>query len=121
MATIRRNSQWIASSFFTAAVLVSLSACTPSVNVGSPVPESVIPEGLKDCTFFQINTAAGGRLHVIRCPNSSTSVARIGKNPVYTSTSDDESYLSAEAARIDREIKRLQAQAAQVRAKAAKE
>ena len=116
------------------AIAVLLASCEASSRVGAPVPESVIPEGLKDCEFFALVTAHGSTIHVVRCPNSSTSAARTGKNPVYTTTIDtaapaasDVGYVSAEDQRraayeahmavIDANIKRLELQAAELRAK----
>ena len=131
-SAIRRNAQWIAGSLATAAILVGLAACTPSVNVGSPVPENIIPEGLKDCVFYKLTTANGLTLHVARCPNSSTSVARVGKNPVYTTTvdggpanptseQDEQKRLQAEISKTEEEIRRLKLKAENLRSQASKE
>ena len=67
----------------------ALVACSPSSTVGAPVPENVIPEGLKDCGFFKIVTGNGIAIHIVRCPNSTTSAATNGKSPVYSSISDN--------------------------------
>lgn len=136
-SSIKKNCQWIVGSFTTAAILVALTACTPSSRVGAPVPEHVIPDGLKDCQFYTITTSGGSLLRIVRCPNSSTSVTKTGKNPVYTATIDspapaasESGYLSAEdqirksreamIAKIDAEIKRLELRAAELRAEASK-
>lgn len=119
------------------ALVATLVACDASSRVGPPVPESVIPEGLKDCEFYGITTAHGATIHVIRCPNSSTSTVRAGKNPVYSATIDgpaaaasENGYVSAEdqrramhdalIAKIDAEIKRLELKAAELRAESLK-
>lgn len=58
--------------------VVLLSACTPSAEDVSrsyaPPPE------LKDCTFHVLRSDSGGRLTVVRCPNSSTTTTTGGKN-----------------------------------------
>jgi hypothetical protein len=117
----------------------ALVACSPSSNVGAPVPDSVIPDGLKDCGFYGITTGSGTKIHIVRCPNSATSAATNGKSPVYSATIDEtgpglpagassaNGYISDEDRRratheahmavIDANIKRLELQAAELRAK----
>lgn len=70
------------------ATAVAVSACSPSVKQEPPIPQKIIPEGLKDCSFYQLISSAGTRYNVVRCPSSSTSVTRPGKSPENTSTID---------------------------------
>ena len=119
------------------AIAVLLASCEASSGTGAPVPAAVIPEGLKDCEFYRITSSMGTTIHVVRCPNSSTAAARIGKHPVYSSTvevpapaASDNNYVSAEdqrralhdalIAKIDAEIKRLELKAAELRAESLK-
>lgn len=51
--------------------MIALAGCTPSAK--QVIPE-VIPDGLSDCKFYVLKDSNGISLHVVRCPNSSTSV-----------------------------------------------
>lgn len=70
-------------------VLPLLSACGPSAK--NYVPE-VLPEGLKDCKFYELVTN-NTRLQVVRCPNSQVSTtSKEGKATRTTVTIDGEVY-----------------------------
>ncbi len=51
---------------------IGLAACTPS---GKEVTGSfpILPEGLKDCKIYDLQSEHGSHIRVVRCPNSSTS------------------------------------------------
>jgi len=66
-----------------------LGGCDPSGEAYKPVPDSVLPEGLKDCTFYRVTPANQATLHIIRCPNSSTTTITSGKTPVTVNTTED--------------------------------
>lgn len=102
------------------AVLI-LAGCEPSAYEGAPIPESMVPDGLKDCKFYNLQRSSGMTFHVVRCPNSSTSVTVPGKSPEYTSTVEGQrapgqaeadehaAHVDALIKKIDEEIARLEA------------
>ena len=50
-----------------------LTACSDPSAVEKKFP--ILPDGLKDCTFYDIDPGGVGReIHVARCPNSATSM-----------------------------------------------
>lgn len=52
--------------------VAGLAACTPSFTDKTD-KFTVLPEELKDCKIYEIvGTEGGGRMTVMRCPNSST-------------------------------------------------
>lgn len=52
-----------------ALAVVSLVACTPSAVESNFVPKEVLPEALKDCSFYQLKNSGGSTMRVVRCPN----------------------------------------------------
>lgn len=68
--------------------LVVLYGCTPSAKQEAPIPANLIPDGLKDCAFYELSNGAGTRYHIVRCPMSSVSLTRPGKNAEHTVTID---------------------------------
>jgi hypothetical protein len=68
--------------------LAALYGCTPSAKQEAPIPANLIPEGLKDCAFYELSNGAGTRYHIVRCPMSSVSLTRPGKNAEHTVTID---------------------------------
>lgn len=48
----------------------------------------VVPDGLKDCDFYELENARGLRLIVVRCPHSSTTAVPQVKNPTGVTTID---------------------------------
>lgn len=66
-------------------LLVFISGCTPTpssseLNINDPAEWS-IPEGLKDCQIYNINSPHNVFMWVVRCPKSTTSTQyRCGKN-----------------------------------------
>jgi len=67
-------------------IAVLLTACEPRVDQGPMIPQDMVPAELKDCKFFTFRNSSGTPYHIVRCPNSSTSVTKSGKYPDYTST-----------------------------------
>lgn len=48
-----------------------------------------LPQGLKDCTYFEVDRGGGNRLHVIRCPASTVSTQwNHGKHNSQSTTAD---------------------------------
>lgn len=63
---------------------IGLAACSPS---GKEVTGNfpIMPEGLKDCKIYDLQSDGGSHVRVVRCPNSSTSTSyRVGKATHYT-------------------------------------
>jgi len=58
-------------------VLLAITGCTPSA---SQLNFSVLPDELKDCTFFYLRDGSGNHITVARCHNSATSVVSGGKH-----------------------------------------
>lgn len=56
---------------YLAGMLALLSACTPTGREDTSY--TVMPQGLRDCKVYTITNDSGGRLYVVRCPNSDTS------------------------------------------------
>jgi hypothetical protein len=70
------------------AAAVLFAACSPySREVGVEVN---LPDGLKDCTFYQVKpTTTGAELNIVRCPLSTTSANyAVGKTQQNTVTVD---------------------------------
>lgn len=70
--------------------LVLMAGCTkpPSEwETKSAIDLSTV-NGLEDCSYHRIYTGAN-HLHVIRCPKSTVSVQRAGKNPTNTVTDSE--------------------------------
>lgn len=44
-------------------------ACTPSANQEDFVPKTVLPEQIKDCNFYILNSSSGSIIRVVRCPS----------------------------------------------------
>lgn len=67
------------------AVALLLAACSkPAHEI-----QAGLPHGLKDCTYFEVDRGGGNRLHVIRCPASTTSTQwNHGKNNSQSTTAD---------------------------------
>jgi len=105
---------------------IALVSCSPSAKEGTIIPNEVIPEGLKDCKFYILKSSSGGKLHVIRCPNSSVSTATTGKHPVHSATIDEPAgvpvsavdqrmlQIDANIAKTEMTIKRLQLERAEL-------
>ncbi len=57
------------------------------------VPFGAMPEGLKDCKIFELQTTSGAQITVVRCPNSATSSTyRSGKSTKRTVIVDGGEY-----------------------------
>lgn len=52
------------------AFCIVASGCTEAAR---EVPFGAMPDGLKDCRIFELQTTAGPVITVVRCPNSATS------------------------------------------------
>ncbi len=104
-------------------IAAALAGCgDPTATEGAPVPNSVIPEGLKDCKFYKLQTSVGNTYHVVRCPNSSTSLSRPGKGAEYTATIDGDkpagqAAADEHAARVDAILKKIDEEIARLEAK----
>lgn len=48
-----------------------------------------VPEELKGCVFYTYHDDVGNKINIVRCPNSTTTVKTVGKNPVTTVTIDN--------------------------------
>lgn len=71
--------------------LAFLVGCTPETKEESA--RFVLPDELKDCKVYSMSSSdTGAVLHVMRCPNSTTSVTRSGKAPIRTITIDGVEY-----------------------------
>lgn len=69
---------------------VALAGCTPSAH---EVIWPVVPDGLKDCKFYEITNSNGATIKVIRCPMSTTSIQyQSGKTTVNTVVIDGVEY-----------------------------
>lgn len=72
-------------------IVVFLAACTPTAKEVLP---PVLPEGLKDCKFYELFDG-GSYMKVVRCPSSSTSTTyRQGKTNKNTVLIDGVEYVS---------------------------
>ena len=98
---------------------VFLSAChNPSAVEGGPVPDNILPEGLKDCTFYTLRDENYNRYTIVRCPLSSTSVTnRSGKVSVNTTTIDEVGDRQKKLDEISAAISRAEAEIAALKAK----
>ena len=103
--------------------VATLASCgDPRSFEGPPIPESAIPEGLKDCKFYNLQTGGGSIYHVIRCPNSSVSLTRPGKGAEHTMTVDGDkpagqAVADEHAARVDALLKKIDEEIARLEAK----
>lgn len=79
-----------------AAAAIIAAGCTPKAeDVGATY--SVRPKELADCGFYHLTNVNGGRLTVVRCPNSTTSVTEpSGKSTKTTITVDGVEYVKKE-------------------------
>jgi hypothetical protein len=68
-------------------VLLAITGCTPSA---SQLDFPVLPDGLKDCTFFYLRDGGGTNITVARCPNSATSVVSGSKSKHTSITTEGE-------------------------------
>ena len=50
---------------------LAISACTPSATEYKP--EAVLPDGVKDCSFYIVSGGNGYSQRIVRCPLSDTS------------------------------------------------
>lgn len=63
---------------------VFICACTPNAQQKSYVSNSILPEGLKDCNFYEFVNSAGGVNKGYSCPNSTTTTTYTsGKATLY--------------------------------------
>jgi hypothetical protein len=102
--------------------VLALAACDPKAYEGAPIPESMVPEGLKDCKFYTLQRGSGQTFNIVRCPNSSTSLTRPGKSTEHTATIDSTSVpgqteADAHAARVDALVKKIDDEIARLEAK----
>ena len=65
-----------------ALAVVSLVACTPSAVETNFVPKDVLPETLKDCSFYELRNKEGSVMRVVRCPNQSKAPSSESKIPI---------------------------------------
>ena len=68
--------------------LMLLTGCNPSTK--EVTKDFVIPPGLHDCMFFDMQRAGGSKVLVVRCPNSDTATRKTktcGKGCVRTERS----------------------------------
>lgn len=58
-------------------LLLALTGCDGSASIDVSTSEIIRQtDGLSDCKAYEVSTARGSMLYVIRCPNSSTSINR---------------------------------------------
>lgn len=83
--------------FIAVAVLLALSGCGQPAEQWKSAASGDLKkvQGLEDCRATTIDTGASP-LYVIRCPNSTVSTTRTGKNPVRTITEDGVEYEAKE-------------------------
>ena len=72
---------WWKLSVLVAASVFALSGCT---NDARQVNYSVLPDWLKDCKFYRIQSSTEKDVTVVRCPNSSTSTTVTEQSWKYT-------------------------------------
>lgn len=77
--------------------LLLLSACSKKTYDVSE--DYVMPDGLKDCKIFRVESGGLNELYITRC-NSSVSTTRPGKHAINTITTEDE-YQPKEIIEID--------------------
>lgn len=59
-----------------------LVGCTPEVTT---TYKDVIPEGLKDCSYYRFKETSGNSVHGWKCPHSNTTTSyKSGKYTYYT-------------------------------------
>jgi len=69
---------------------VALAGCTPSAK---ETVWEVLPDGLKDCKFYEISNSNGATMKVVRCPMSTTSIQyQSGKATINTVVVDGVEY-----------------------------
>lgn len=69
---------------FTLILVLMLGACTPAVEQNTYVDKSVLPEGLKDCTYYEFSTRSGSNHKGYNCPNSTTTTSyKSGKSTLH--------------------------------------
>jgi hypothetical protein len=94
--------------------VLTLVACEAEVRQGPPIPPTMVPEELKDCSFHQLVTKYGQTIHAIRCPGSSTSASwKSGKTNMYATTVDN----TAEKQKLEASIAETEAALAAAKAK----
>jgi len=70
--------------------LVLVAGCTPSA---SEKVWPVLPDGLKDCKFYELMDSSGNTMKIARCPASTTTMNyKMGKAQATTITIDGEEY-----------------------------
>lgn len=68
-----------------------LAGCTPSAN---EKVWPVLPEGLKDCKFYELMDSSGNTMKIARCPGSSTTMNyQMGKARATSVTIDGVEYV----------------------------
>ena len=75
-----------------ALAVVSLVACTPSAVESNFVPKEVLPENLKDCSFYELRNKGGSTMRVVRCPNQPKAGLTESKVPTLTIPSTPQGY-----------------------------
>ena len=61
-----------------------LCACTPKVEQNTFLDKTVLPEELKDCTYYKFSTKDGGDYKGYSCPDSTTTTTyKSGKSTLY--------------------------------------
>lgn len=91
------------------AACLFLAACDPFAK--TVAVETPLPDGLKDCQFFQVKPYTDGpTLNIVRCPLSTTSVQYpVGKSQEHTVTTEADT-----SAKVDEIVKRIDAEIARL-------
>lgn len=80
---------------FISLLVITLSACSPSTNEASG--KYLIPQELADCLFLEMYARdMGGKISVVRCPNSNTSTIAGDKAKTTTIVIDGVEYAPIE-------------------------
>lgn len=68
---------------------LALTACTPDATDITHSSDWRLPQGLRDCKLYWLSNSVGNGMHVMRCPNSTTSVSEsCGKSTCENTTID---------------------------------